>query len=85
MLDNLRDQPDAAIFEESDEDKKAKAAPIRSMEKPKKVRVHRTFDQVTGMNAFQRFTLVVMLFMTICLLGFMLLILTGKIYLPFIH
>lgn len=73
MLDNLREQSDDSFFKEEE------PTPETPEQKPGKIRRRRTFDQVTGMTAFQRFVLSVMFFLTICLLGFMLLVFTGKI------
>jgi len=74
MLDNLRDQPEVSIFNEEE------APPEEIEEKPGRIRrPHRTFDQMTGTTAFQRFVLSVMIFITVCLLGFMFLVLTGKL------
>jgi hypothetical protein len=75
MLDNLRDQ---ASFQEEEEplDPNAPKPP-----KPRKPR--RSFDQITGMTAQQRFTLAVMLSIMVCLLGTMLLLIFGKIVPPF--
>ncbi len=70
MLDNLRDQ---ASFQEEEEplDPDAPKPP-----KPRKPR--RGFDQITGMTAKQRFALAVMLSVMVCLLGLMLLVISGK-------
>ncbi len=70
MLDNLRDQ---ASFQEEEEplDPNAPKPP-----KPRKPR--RSFDQITGMTAPQRFALGVMLSVMVCLLGLMLLVISGK-------
>lgn len=43
-----------------------------------------TRKQFLGMTSFQRFILAVMLFFIICVFAVFLLVLTGKIYLPFI-
>ncbi len=74
MLDNLRNQ---STFE-PEEEPAAEAAP------PPPLRGHRkTLDQLTGMNARQRFVLAVMMMVMVCLLGSMLLIVTNKVVLPF--
>jgi hypothetical protein len=76
MLDNLRDQ---TSFQEEEEplDPNAPKPP-----KPRKPR--RSFDQITGMTAQQRFALAVMLSIIICLLGAMLLWINGKMVPPFL-
>ncbi len=79
MLDDLRNQPETAFFQEEESPSE------EPDQKPGKVRRKRSFDQVVGMNAFQRFVLSVMLLITVCLLGFMLLFFTDSIYLPFLH
>ncbi|MDP2994850.1 MAG: hypothetical protein Q8N46_06990 [Anaerolineales bacterium] len=68
MLDNLRDQ---ASFQEEEEEPLDPNAP-----KPPKPR--RSFDQITGMTARQRFAMAVMLSIMVCLLGTMLLLIYGK-------
>jgi len=74
MLDNLRSQ---SSFEEAEEqpDPNAPAPP-----KPRKKQ--RSLDQVTGMTAGQRLALAVMLLVVVCLLGTMLLFISGKVALP---
>ncbi len=70
MLDNLRDQ---ASFQEEEEplDPDAPKPP-----RPRKPR--HSFDQITGTTAKQRFALAVMLSIMVCLLGTMLLVISGK-------
>jgi hypothetical protein len=80
MLDNLRKETDDTSFFTEEEQ-----PPEEPEQKPRKVRRHRTFDQITGMTAFQRFILAMMLLITVCLLGSMLLILTGKVVPTFLH
>jgi len=79
MLKDLRDQPETPIFQE--EETPSEAPLDEPRKKPVKVRTshRRTFDQITGMSAFQRFVLVFMLFLTICLLGIVMLVLAGKV------
>jgi hypothetical protein len=79
MLDSFRDPSDDAFFKEEE--------PAQEIPEPKtgKSFRHRTFDQITGTTAFQRFTLSLMLLITICLLGFMLLVFTGKIIPSFLY
>ncbi len=45
---------------------------------PRSVNRVRSFDQITGMTAQQRFILAVMLLVMVCLLGTMFLVITGK-------
>ena len=82
MLDNLRNQSgDTPFFQEEE------PQPESEDKKPKVVH-HRsgwTFDQLTGTTAFQRFILALMLFVMICLIGFMLLVLTGKLIPNFLY
>jgi hypothetical protein len=88
MLDNLRNQ---ALFQEEEEPtdhkppqqpKPPKSPKPRKPRKPRKP--GRSIDQVTGMTAPQRFALVLMLFFIVCLFGSMLLLVSGKVVLPFI-
>ena len=71
MLDNLRDQ---ASFTEEE-------VPLdpNAPKPPKPRKPHRSFDQITGMTAKQRFALAVMLSIIVGLLGTMLLLISGKI------
>jgi hypothetical protein len=82
MLDNLRNQ---ASFQEEEEpiDHKPPKQP-KQPKPPKSTKARRSLDQVTGMTAPQRFALVLMLFFIICLFGTMLLLISGKVVLPFI-
>lgn len=73
MLDNLRDQ---ASFQEEEEPLDPNA--------PKPHKPRRSFDQIIGMTAPQRFTLAVMLLIIVSLLGAMFLLISGKIVLPLI-
>ncbi len=77
MLDNLRNQ---ATFEPDEEDEEKIEAVQPPQPKPRKPR--RSFDQVTGTTDKQRLALAVMLLVMVCLLGTMLLIITGKVVLP---
>jgi hypothetical protein len=82
MLDNLRNQ---ASFQEEEEpiDHKPPKQP-KQPKPPKSTKARRSLDQVTGMTAPQRFALVLMLFFIVCLFGTMLLLISGKVVLPFI-
>ncbi|HTX90934.1 MAG TPA: hypothetical protein VMC09_06925 [Anaerolineales bacterium] len=77
MLDNLRDQ---TSFQPDEEEPEQLSAPQNKKARPPRRR--RTLDQITGMTAPQRFMLSLMLLVIVCLLGSMLLILTGKVILP---
>jgi hypothetical protein len=69
MLNDLRDQ---TSFQEDE--------PIPdAAQNSQPAKRTRTFDQMTGMNAQQRFMLSVMLVTMLCLLGLMGLVVTGKI------
>ena len=79
MLDNLRNQPgDQPIFIEEETPKEESTADFLEV-KPKPPKRRRTFDQLTGTTALQRFILAVMLFVMVCLAGTALLVLTGKV------
>ena len=75
MLDNLRDQ---ASFQDDE------VPPEEGAPQPKVKRPRRTLDQATGMTAKQRFFLMVMLLIMVCLLGTMFLFATDKIVPPFL-
>ena len=85
MLDNLRNQ---ALFQEEEEPTDHKPPqqpkPPKSPKPRKPRKPGRSIDQVTGMTAPQRFALVLMLFFIVCLFGSMLLLVSGKVVLPFI-
>ena len=69
MLNDLRDQ---TSFQEED--------PIPdAVPQSQPVKRARSIDQMTGMNAQQRFMLSLMLVVMVCLLGLMALVVTGKI------
>lgn len=78
MLDNLRNQPETGQFQETEEEKPPLEPPRKKIKIPE-FRTRRTFDQVTGTSAVQRFVLAMMLFLSVCLLGLLFLVLTGKI------
>lgn len=75
MLDNLRDQ---ATFQEEEKPLDSNAPKPPKQRKPYKP--HRSIDQITNMTAPQRFALAVMLFIIVCLLGWMLLLISGKVF-----
>jgi hypothetical protein len=75
MLDDLRKQ---ASFESDEE---APSEP--SQPEPKLLETRRSFDQITHTSDKQRFVLAVMLLVMVCLLGVILLLVTGKVVLPF--
>jgi hypothetical protein len=76
MLDNLRNQ---ASFQPDEEEKPPETS---QPEKPKPRKPRRSFDQVTGTNDKQRLMLAVMLLVMVCLLGVILLVITGKVIPP---
>lgn len=74
MLDNLRDQ---ASFQPGEE--------LPSFDPPKKVKPRkqrRSFDQLVGMTAPQRFVLSVMVLAMVCLLSVMCLLVTERVVPP---
>ena len=73
MLDNLRSE---ATFQDDE-------PLVSDLPQRQRPRQRRGFDRLTSTTAPQRFMLAVMLFITVCLLGFMFLILAEKINLPF--
>jgi len=76
MLDNLRDQ---ASFQPGEEEEPMAAEAPESPQPPKP---RRSFNQATGTTAPQRLILALMLLVMVCLLGLVLLIITGKVVLP---
>jgi hypothetical protein len=72
MVNNLRDQPDNTFFKEEEP----------SLEAPEQ---KSSRDRRPGMTPFQGFVLSVMFFIVICLLGFTLLIFTGRIDPSFLY
>ena len=77
MLDNLRNQ---ASFQPDDEPA-SEEQPLQRKQNPRRPR--KSLDRALGMTAPQRFLLSVMLLVLVCLLGSMLLMITGKVVLPF--
>lgn len=79
MLDNLRDQ---ASFHEEEEPLATNPPNTPKPTKRSKLRMPhiqlRSLDQITGMTALQRFALAVMLLVMVCLLGTMLLLISGR-------
>jgi hypothetical protein len=76
MLDNLRDQASSSPFFQEQEplpEQQEEALPAK-----------RSLDQIIGMNAQQRFIIALMLLMIVCVLGVMLLVVTGRMSLPFL-
>lgn len=79
MLDNLRDQAaQSEYFQE--EEAPAFDEPAVVQRRP----ARRGLDQLTGMNAQQRFLLAFMFLILVCLLGTMFLLVTGKVVPPFL-
>jgi hypothetical protein len=77
MLDNLRNQ---ATFEPGEEEQPEIIQP----EPPKPPQPRRSFDKMTGTTDKQRLMLAIMLFIMVCLLGVILLVITGRWILPFV-
>jgi hypothetical protein len=75
MLNDLRNQ---ASFEPGEEESQ-ESIHLEQIPQPKP---RRTFNQMTGTNSVQRFMLALMLLMMVCLMGVMLLVVTGKVVLP---
>ncbi len=78
MLDNLRDQAAQSEYFQEEE--------VPAFDEPAAVRrpaARRSLDQMTGMNAQQRFLLAFMMLILVCLLGTMFLLITGKVVPPF--
>lgn len=72
MFDNLRDQASSSPFSEEE----AKFQP--AAEAPH-VRPGQSPGRFLGMTAFQRFTLAMMIMLIVCVLGIMVLLVTGKL------
>ena len=72
MFDNLREEVSAKPFnDDEDEAKYQPAAGTGYAERNRSTRI-------LGMTAFQRFVIVVMLFMATCVIGALFLLVTGK-------
>jgi len=88
MLENLRDESSFQPDEEpAESEAKKKTKPLKKPKPPKQPRQHRphrSLDQITGMTALQRFVLAAMLLVMVCLLGTMMLLMTGKVFPAFI-
>jgi len=76
MLDNLRDQAASSQYYQDEE-----SSPAQEEVKPAKP----SLGQFLGVKPQQRFILAVMLLFVVCLLGVMLLFVTGKIVPPFLY
>ena len=76
MLDNLRDDDFSKPFFEDD-------TPLEQEAEPAALPAPRRGVRFLGMTPFQRFVISVMLMMTVCLLGTLLLLATGRIGLYF--
>ncbi len=79
MLDNLRNQAAQSEYFQEEE--------VPAFDEPAVVQrrpVRRGLDQLTGMNAQQRFLLAFMFLILVCLLGTMFLLVTGKVVPPFL-
>jgi hypothetical protein len=75
MLNDLRNQ---ASFEPGEEESQESI----HLEQPIEPKRRRTFNQMTGTNSVQRFLLALMLLVMVCLMGVMLLVVTGKVVVP---
>jgi hypothetical protein len=74
MLDNLRDQAASSPFFQEEE---PLPEPVPEGPPPRK-----TLDQMIGMNTQQRLIIALMLLVVVCLLGTMMLLVTGRFVLP---
>ncbi len=75
MLDDLRDQ---ASFQPGEKE----SLPVGALEQSKGPKRRRSSYRQAGITAPQRFVLSLMLLAMVCLLGVVLLVITGKIVLP---
>jgi hypothetical protein len=73
MLDDLREQAASSPFMPDDEPEIRGSQPRRPASRRKK--------QFLGLTPVQRFIMAVMLMLTVCLLGAMFLVITGKFWL----
>jgi len=71
MFDNLREEVSAKPF--LDDEEEAKFQPAAGTERAK------SNGRLLGMTAIQRFVIVVMLFLTVCIIGSLFLFIMGKI------
>jgi|WetSurMetagenome_2_1015567.scaffolds.fasta_scaffold430693_1 hypothetical protein len=74
MLDNLREETSFQPDEDTDSQ--------GSLENPRPRIRRKTIDQITGTTGFQRFVLTFMLFTMVSLIGVLILVVTGKVILP---
>ncbi len=72
MFDDLRNESQAAF----DAEQAKVAAPVLPAKRPP---VKKKSKKILGMTAMQRFVLATLLFLVSCLVGFALLVLTGKV------
>ncbi len=79
MFDNLREQPDSTPFYE-EEDLFRDAEEVRPAAPPRRSKPKQTSSNAgfLGMTPVQRFVLALMLFITVCVLGALLLVVTGR-------
>ena len=75
MIDNLRDDASSSFYEDDDDIFSLEDDFEAVVEKPRR----RVDSKLLGMTAMQRFIIAVMLMVTVCTLGTMCLLLTGKI------
>jgi hypothetical protein len=82
MLDDFDDLDSAAFLEDLEDELTAPAAAATAASPRRSPR--RRDRRILGMNAIQRFVISLMLFSSVCLLGFFFLLITEKIYPPFL-
>ena len=79
MFDNLRDDASSSFYEDDDDQfftgEEVDVAPVPAPSRRKK----RKGKKLLGMTDVQRFVIAVMLMVTVCTLGTMCLLVTGKI------
>ncbi len=78
MLENLRDQASSSQYSQYYEGKPAPAPEAWGAPKP-------ALERNWGLNGRQRFILAVMFMVVVCLLGVMLLLITGRVVPPFLY
>jgi hypothetical protein len=76
MLDNLRDQASFQLEEKE-------PLPADATEQPKRNKRSQPIDRKSGLTAPQGFMLSLLLLVMVCLMGVVILVITGKVVLPF--
>ncbi len=74
MLDNLREQAASSSFLPDEETESSALEARRPIRRPRR-------KQFLGLTSLQRFIIAVLLMLTVCLLGAMFLLITGKFWL----